>query len=80
MPTEWVKKFELKTEPEIVLLKGGQTVKFNLDLEVVKAIPEGSYLGVQVVGRDGFGEFPCFAFAVSSVLNAIIFHFHFQIK
>merc|ERR1712136_330110 len=39
VPTEWVKKFEVKTEPEVILIKGGQNVKFLVNLDVIKEIP-----------------------------------------
>ena len=79
VPTEWVKKFEFKTEPNVILLKGGQKVKFFLDLDLAKEIPEGSYLGVEAYALkpSNLGILPCFPIAVSSVLNTIIFHFCF---
>ena len=76
MPTEWVKKFVVKSESEVMLLKGGQSLKFNFDIENVKDIPKGSYLGVEVFGSCNLGnyvfsrEIPCFEMPVSSVLNA----------
>ena len=79
VPTEWVKKFEVKTEPEVILLKGGQNVKFLVNLDVIKEIPEGSFLGVEVFGSGKLGRLPCIPVSVSSLINAIIFHFHFQI-
>ena len=60
-----------------MLLKGGQKVRFFLDLELAKEIPEGSYLGVEAYALkpSNLGIVPCFPIAVSSVLNTIIFHF-----
>ena len=77
VPTEWVKKFVVKTEPEVMLLKGGQNLKFILDIELVKKIPVGSYLGVEVYGNGNLGRVPCMPIPVSSVLNDFIFHFLF---
>lgn len=76
-----MKKFELKTEPEVMLLKGGEKLKFILNLELANEIPEGSYLGVEAYALkpSNLGTVPCFPIAVSSVLNTIIFHFCFQI-
>merc|ERR1712136_545957 len=59
VPTEWVKKFEVKTEPEVIVLKGGQNVKFLVNLDVIKEIPEGSFLGVEVFGSGKLGRLPC---------------------
>jgi len=66
VPTEWVKKFEFKTEPPIMLLKGGQKVRFFLDLELAKEIPEGSYLGVEAYALkpSNLGVVPCFPIAI----------------
>ena len=74
MPTEWVKKFELKTDTEVMLLQGGQTLKFVLDIELMKDIPEGSYLGVEVYGSGNLGRVMCMPILVSSALNAFISH------
>merc|ERR1712136_677782 len=59
VPTEWVKKFEVKTEPEVILIKGGQNVKFLVNLDVIKEIPEGSFLGVEIFGSGKLGRLPC---------------------